>query len=111
MCLNMKRVLMEGTVMEQDTNKAVIQQFFEASSKGDVPQMVSLWAPDAINHGRFAEGAPAQVQPPSGLAGLTAVFGSLQTAFPDRQWQVDELVAVDDLVIARLTVSGTHQGV
>ena len=111
MLKRMIRVLMEGTIMESDLNKAVIQQFFEASSGGDIPQMVSLWAPNAVNHGRFTEGAPTQALPPSGLAGLDAVFGSLYAAFPDRQWHIDQLIAAGDLVIARLTVSGTHQGV
>jgi predicted ester cyclase len=37
-----------------------------------------------------------------------AVLGSLQRAFPDRRWQIDELIAEGDLVACRLTVSGTY---
>ncbi len=97
--------------MSLETNKAVVEGFFKASSAGDVGAMVSFWSPDAINHGRFNDAAPTQQRPPSGLDGLTRVFQSLVTAFPDRQWRIDDLLAVDDQVICRLTVSGTHQGV
>lgn len=96
---------------EQEANKALIRQFFEASTRGDIAAMVAGWSPDAINHGRLTENAPQHLKPPSGLDGLKRVFKSLHTAFPDRQWVIDHLLAVDDMVICRLTVSGTHQGV
>jgi predicted ester cyclase len=97
--------------MDQEANKTLVRQFFEASTAGDIFAMVDGWAFDAVNHGRFNENAPLQQRPPSGKDGLMRVFESLHNAFPDRQWQIDDLVAVDDLVICRLTVSGTHHGV
>ena len=35
---------------------------------------------------------------------------TLRTAFPDLRVQVDDLVAEDDRVVARLTFRGTHRG-
>jgi len=99
--------------MTLEGNKAIVRQFFEASSAGDIEAMLNSWSPNAINHGRFNSSAPVSPQqmPPSGIDGLRAVFTSLHDAFPDRQWQIDDLLAVDDRVICRLTISGTHQGV
>ncbi len=96
--------------MEQEANKAVVRQFFDASTRGDIAAMVSCWAADAINHGRFTEGDANPNRPPAGSEGLRRVFQSLHTAFPDRDWKIDHLLAADDFVVARLTVSGTHQG-
>ena len=31
----------------------------------------------------------------------------LRTAFPDRRWQIDDLIAEGDQVVCRMTVSGT----
>lgn len=41
---------------------------------------------------------------------MRAVFESLLTAFPDRKWEIVDLIAEGDRVVARLKVSGTHQG-
>src|SRR4051794_31410397 len=99
--------------MSLEANKAIVRQFFEASTAGDIDAMLASWSPNAINHGRFNGSAPvpAQQMPPQGIEGLRAVFSSLHNAFPDRQWQIDDLLAVEDRVICRLTVSGTHQAV
>jgi len=97
--------------MSTEANEAIVIQMWEAFSAGDVARALKFWAPDAINHGRFAEADPRQTRPPAGLEGLTRVFASLHTAFPDRQWRIEDLIARGDRVACRLTVSGTHQGV
>jgi predicted ester cyclase len=44
------------------------------------------------------------------LAEATGLHQMLTTAFPDLQVRIDDLIAEDDKVAARLTFSGTHQG-
>jgi predicted ester cyclase len=39
-----------------------------------------------------------------------AMRGLLTAAFPDLRVAIDDLIAEDDQVVARLTFSGTHQG-
>jgi predicted ester cyclase len=90
--------------MAVEDNKALIRQYFAALERGDLEEAASFWAPDAVNHGA---GRPGQ-QPPPGSEGLVGVFNSLQLAFPDRRWQIEDLIAADDMVACRLTVSGTY---
>lgn len=90
--------------MTRVENKGVVREYFEAMERGDMEAAASHWAADAVNHGA---GRPGQ-EPPRGPDGLRMVFGSIQAAFPDRRWTVEEIVADGDTVVARLTVSGTY---
>jgi predicted ester cyclase len=90
--------------MAAQENKALIRQHFAALERGDLEDAASLWASHAVNHGAGRPG----LQPPSGPSGLLGVLRSLQRAFPDRRWQIDDLIAEGDLVVCRLTVSGTY---
>jgi predicted ester cyclase len=90
--------------MTTEENKDLIRRHFAALERGDLEEAASYWAPDAINHG---SGRPGQ-QPPPGPGGLLGVLRSLKLAFPNRRWQIDELIAEGDMVACRLTVSGTY---
>lgn len=46
----------------------------------------------------------------TGLEGIRALADSIRAAFPDYREQIDELIVADDLVIVRLSLSGTHDG-
>ena len=46
----------------------------------------------------------------SGLDGFRGYVAQVRAAFPDFHNQIDDLVAEGDMVAARLTYSGTHQG-
>lgn len=95
--------------MTSEANIDLIQRFWQSSEQGNIDDMVSLWAPDAINHGGQTAGSSRR--PPAGPEGLKRVFHSLLTAFPDRRYLVEDMIATGDKVVCRLTVSGTHQGV
>jgi predicted ester cyclase len=82
-----------------EENKALIRRLFEAQSQSDIENTLTYWASDVRNHGV-----------PVGLQGMRAVFESLLTAFPDRRWEIVDLMAEGDWAVARLQVSGTHQG-
>lgn len=45
-----------------------------------------------------------------GHDGFLGYMSVIRTAFPDFHNRIDELVAEDDKVVARLTYTGTHQG-
>ena len=95
--------------MATEANMNLIRRFWQASEEGDSDKMAAFWAPDAINHG--GQTTQAQRRPPAGPEGLKQVFISLLTAFPDRKYLIEDLIATGDKVVCRLTVSGTHQGV
>jgi steroid delta-isomerase-like uncharacterized protein len=42
--------------------------------------------------------------------GVKQMFRMFRSAFPDLNFQVDELIAADDRVVARLTITGTQEG-
>jgi ketosteroid isomerase-like protein len=92
-----------------EQNKATIREFFEASNQHDMDRALACWAANAINHGRFADDDPRDKQIKQGIEGLKSVFTSLETAFPDRQWRIDDLMADGDKVICRLRVYPTRR--
>ena len=47
---------------------------------------------------------------PTGIAGAKAAHGIMLTGFPDYQTTIDDLFAEGDKVVARITMTGTHQG-
>jgi predicted ester cyclase len=92
--------------MSTDENKAIVRLYFGAMERADIEVLVSFWASDALNYGRGRTVPPEQ----RGLDLLRAVFRSLRTAFPDRKWHIEDMIAEGDKVVCRLTLSGTHQG-
>jgi predicted ester cyclase len=42
--------------------------------------------------------------------GVKQLFRMFRSAFPDLHFQVDELIAADDKIVARISVSGTNEG-
>ena len=45
-----------------------------------------------------------------GLEGHLAIVRLFRAAFPDQWWQIEDLIAADDRVVARTTMTGTHLG-
>jgi predicted ester cyclase len=82
-------------------NEERIRAYFEAMEHGTVAEAISFWAPEATNQ------ASGRAEPQRGTQAIAAVFGMLRTAFPDRHFGIDDLLADGDQVVCRLTVSGT----
>jgi predicted ester cyclase len=82
-------------------NEERIRRYFEAMEHGTVAEAISFWAPEATNQ------ASGRAEPQRGRQAIAIVFGMLRTAFPDRHFEIDDLVADGDKVVCRLTVSGT----
>ena len=85
-------------------NKEVVRRYLAAMERHDWDGAAECWAPDTINRGS------GRHEPTSAMIGREAikrVFEALHMAFPDRHWQLDEMIAEGDWVICLMTVSGT----
>jgi predicted ester cyclase len=84
-----------------ESNEERARRYFEAMERGTVADAIDFWAPDAVNQ------ASGRGEPQRGRQAIATVFQMLRTAFPDRHYEVDDMLGVGDQVVCRLTVSGT----
>jgi hypothetical protein len=88
-------------------NKAALRRLQRALSSGDwaiISKTIDeVVAPDALIR------TPLPIEA-TGAGRLKEVFGRLHRAFPDLQITAEDLIAEGDKVVARNTVTGTHQG-
>lgn len=88
--------------MSTEANKQTIRDFFE--------QVWNQRDEGAI--GRFVAEDAAGNDPDFGMGreGLKRQWRQWQAAFPDLHFAIEEIVAEGDTVVARWTLTGTHQG-
>jgi steroid delta-isomerase-like uncharacterized protein len=88
-------------------NKAVFRRFCDAMNTGDEELIANtideLVEPDAL----IRTPLPLKAE---GAQKLKEVFARLHRAFPDLHITVEDLIAEGDKVVARNSVTGTHQG-
>lgn len=89
--------------MSTEENKAVVRRVYESFTQNNLDVLDELIASDVTDHN------PNPGQPP-GLEGLKQFISSMHTILSDLQMNVEDMVAEGDKVVARLRVSGTHQG-
>ena len=90
--------------MSTEENKAMFRRTYEELlNRGDLSVADELVAPDFINH----EAPPGWDRGPESMRGLANM---LRTAFPDLNFEIEDLVAEGETVAGRLTMSGTHEG-
>ena len=82
---------------------ATMRRTYERISAGDIDGFGDLVADDFIEH----QGGPGF---PATKEGTLDFFRSLRAAFPDMQMDVEDVIADGDKTVARVTVTGTHQG-
>ncbi len=89
-----------------ETNKAIVRRFYT-----EVWNEKQLDILEETHHPHWTHQDPSE---PAGLhggpAGNRARLAYLMSAFPDIHYTLDDLIAEGDLVVARFTVRGTHQG-
>ena len=88
--------------MSTDANKAIIRDFFE-----------QVWnQADEAAIDRFIAEDAAGNDPDFGIGreGFKRQWRNWRAAFPDLHFEVEELVAEDDVVVSRWTLTGTHTG-
>ena len=82
---------------------ATMRKTYERISAGDIDGFGDLVAHDFVDH----QGGPGF--PPT-KEGTLDFFRSLRASFPDMQMNVEDVIAEGDKAVARVTVTGTHQG-
>jgi steroid delta-isomerase-like uncharacterized protein len=90
---------------KQDRNRATLQKFYdEAIGKGNVDVIDEVMADDFVHHG------DALFPYIGGSAAIKAGVGGVKAAFPDGKTIIEETVAEGDVVVSRLSWTGTHRG-
>ena len=83
--------------------KTSLRHFYDEVSAGHLDVIDELLADDFVEHEEF-EGIPATKD------GVKQFFTMFRSAFPDLRMEAHEIVEEGDLLCARGTFSGTHQG-
>lgn len=90
--------------MSIDQNKAIVRRLFDEDLSGGNEQTAT-----EITHPEFFD----HTNPPGmqhGLEGHLAIVRYFRAAFPDQHWQLEDLFGEGDRVVARTTMTGTHEG-
>ena len=92
-------------------HKALVYRLIEEGwNTGDPRVVEQMTAPDALTHDsllhHYQHDQPHAVGPEAGQRFIAAY----RAAFPDARFMVDDMVAVDDLVVTRWSALGTHRG-
>ena len=86
--------------MAADQNKAVVRRFItEVLSEGRLDRIDELLAPDYVNRAFGAD-----------LAAFKEMLAGLAAALPERRFDVEELIAEADAVVARFTFEARDPG-
>lgn len=86
---------------ELDRNKQVIRRMVALVDAGDLKALDQVWSPDLVLHFGAADFTRAQTE---------AILASLLVSFPDMRHVAHDLIAVDDKVVYRGTLTATHRG-
>lgn len=86
-------------------NEQIGRRYFEEVwNRGNLDALDELLTADYINH------TPSTPNPPLGPAGLKPIVIAIRQAFPDLHFVVEDVVATNDAVVMRVTMTGTHKG-
>lgn len=80
-----------------------MRRAYEAINQNNLDALEEVVAQDITDHDANPGQAP-------GFEGVKQIFSSMHSAFPDFHMSVEDMIAEGEKVVARLTVSGTHQG-
>jgi steroid delta-isomerase-like uncharacterized protein len=90
-----------------EENKEVVRRFFtEVLNAGNLDHAKTLVTADYVEHQRL----PGAAEGRQGIEIARAFLSMMRGAFPDYRFDIEDLIAEGDKVVARLTVSGTHLG-
>jgi steroid delta-isomerase-like uncharacterized protein len=90
--------------MTAQENKTIVRRLVEeVVNAGDLDRADALIAADCVDHA-----APSPQA--SGPAGFKQGVAMLRAGFPDLRITIEDLIAEEDRVAARLTLRGVHQG-
>lgn len=90
--------------VQEGENRELIHRYTEAWNEGDLDAVEEIVTDDYVLHD------PAFFRMPPGPDGVKQVIRVFRAAFPDAAWEIHEMIAAEDAVAVRWTVSGTHEG-
>jgi len=86
-----------------DDPKVLMRRFYDGVNAGDFNVIDELVADDVVEHEEFPGIEPNK-------DGVRQFFNLFRSAFPDLRMDPHEILVDGDMVCARITVTGTHQG-
>lgn len=90
--------------MSIKNNKSVMEKFVEFINNANEKLAGDLISEDAIFY------APTSPEPLKGTKGYMLILNMMRSSFPDISWKLEEMVAENESIAARFTMTGTHQG-
>ena len=84
-------------------HSAAQRKLYELLNAGDIEGFGALLADDFVEHEETPGLAPTR-------EGVMAFFRMYRAAFPDLRFDLEDVVAGGDKVVARARATGTHQG-
>lgn len=93
-------------------NKERARQYFEAiegHTDGHIAGLEDLVADDVVNHNPVSS-EDVTVGEEHGIEAFRRHAESIPGAFPDLQFDLQDMIAEDDRVMVRFTLTGTHDG-
>lgn len=87
--------------MSADTNKSLVREYVVTWNNGKIDQLPQFWAANMIHHTRAQHQTADEVR---------RVIAEFMSAFPDLQFNIDDIFGEGDRVVTRMTASATHQG-
>lgn len=92
-----------GKSTSPEANKELMRRFIEEVwNKGNFDAANEIFHPQATS--------PSAPQLPPGPEGVRMIATMFRSAFPDFHMTIEDLIAEEDIVVARFTQGGTHQG-
>jgi len=95
---------MKAQAEVEEQNKELVKREWEAWSKGDFETFRELLAPDFFYY------FPSRNTKPMSLEETIEMGKMEHNAFADITFSIEELIAVEDIVISRFIMRGTHEG-
>lgn len=93
-------------VSDATSNKTKVRRFYEELNRRHLAALDEFIAPDFTDH-TPSPGSPTQTP---GIEGVRTILRVRQEAFPDGQYNIDDMVGEGDEVTLRETFRGTHTG-
>jgi steroid delta-isomerase-like uncharacterized protein len=103
MCLLAISACVSNPMPEEDKNKQIVETYFnEVWNKGNVDVLDALLSTEYVNH------TPSTPNPPKGAIGLKPIVLAIRKGFPDLHYEIKEIIATKDRVVARVVMTGTQ---
>ena len=84
-------------------HSSTMRKTYERINAGDIEGFGALLADEFVEHEEQPDLAPTK-------EGVLAFFRTLETAFPDMNMDVRDVIASGEKSVARVVVTGTHRG-